>query len=594
MSVVGRLRPSVVPARASAELRGLVAPLTPEHPSQFRPVRHSPVDVVPLLDLMTRDVRTQLLVLLGAVGCILLIACTNVANLLLARAHGRQREVAVQMALGCSPRRVVRQVLVESLVLGVGGGAIGVLAAVLALPLVRDAVADYLPRTTEIGVDAPVLLFALGVSVVTGLVFGALPALHAAGAAPGEVMRATAGRGQSQGRRGGRANDLFVVAEIALSLVLLAGAGLLLKSLWRLTMVDPGFSAERVLSLQLTLPPGRYDSLDARAALLRRIEERLGALPGVETVGAIDFLPLSGVGNGIPYRVAGQEVPQGGAAQVVNLRTVTPDYFRALRVPLLRGRMLGPEDVPVDSAGEGAVVVNEAFARLHWPDGDALGGRILTVGGDPVGRVVGVVRDVRQASLDAAGAPELYVAASQWGWPGGALLVRGSARLPSASAVTDAVRALEPDMGVRDVRPMADVVRAALDDARFYARLLGGFAAVALLLGLVGVYGVMSYAASRRTREFGVRLAFGATERELLLAVLRRAMAPVAVGVVVGVAGALALGRLLSSLLYDVATADPWVLGGVALLLVVAAGLAALVPAARAARLSPVSALQAE
>jgi predicted permease len=396
-------------------------------------------------------------------------------------------------------------------------------------------------------------------------------------------MRTTAGRGQSQGRASGRMNDAFVVAEIALTLMLLVGSGLMLKSLWQLTRVDPGFDATHVLTMNLTLPPERYDSLEARNALLRQLEERLAAVPGVAMVGAIDILPLSGASSGIPYRVEGQSAPDGNA-QVVNLRTVTPDYFRALRIPLQRGRLLGPEDVPVDSGGWGAVLVNQAFARQHWPEGDPLGGRILTAQGEPVGRVVGVVQDARQASVDAVAAPEVYAAASQWGWPGGYLLVRGARDVPGRTAVLAALRAVEPDLGVRNVRAMDEVVRAAMDDARFYTRLLTGFAVLALVLGLIGVYGVMTYAASRRTREFGVRLALGATRRDLLLHVMARAMTPVGIGVVVGVGGALALARLLSSFLFDVAPGDPAVLGAVAVLLALAAAGAALAASRHATR----------
>ena len=593
MSVIGRLRPGRTAEQARAELRRLVPELTPTHPTQFRPIRYSPVDVVPLLEQMTRGIRAQLLILLGAVGFILLIACTNVASLLLARAHGRQREVAIQMALGCSTSRVARQVLMESMVLAIAGGTIGVVSAVVALPLIRNAVANYVPRASSIGVDPLVLLFAAAVTLVTAVVFGAAPALHASRATPGDVMRATAGRGQSQGRAARRVNDLFVIAEIALSLTLLAGAGLLLKSLWQLGRVDTGMDTAGVLTMQLNLPPGRYDSLDARNALLRQIEERIIAAPGVETVGAIDFLPLSGSGSGIPYRVAGQELPPG-TSQVVNLRIVTPGFFRAVRVPLERGRMLGPEDTPVDSTAFSALLINQAFARQHWPDADPLGRQVLSAGGSPVGRVVGVVADMRQNGMDVVPAPELYAASSQWGWTGGSLVIRGKSSTPSPDAITSAIRAIEPDMGVREVKPMDDVVRSAMNDRRFYARLLTGFASLALVLGLIGVYGVMTYAASRRTREFGVRLAFGATGRDLALDVLARAMVPVAIGIVLGLGGAVSLTRVLASLLFEVRATDPWVLGGVSVLLALAAACAALVPASRASRVTVVTALQTE
>ena len=593
MNVIGRLKPNATAELARAELRRLVPELTPEHPTQFRPIRYSPVDVVPLLEQMTRGIRTQLLILLGAVTFILLIACTNVASLLLARAHGRQREVAIQMALGCSPTRIARQVFSESVVLAVAGGTIGVVTAVLALPLIRNAVTNYVPRAEAIVVDPLVMLFAAGATLLTAVVFGAAPALHASRGSPGDVMRATAGRGQSQGRGARRVNDLFVVAEIALSLTLLAGAGLLIKSLWQLSRVDTGLDTANTLTMQLALPPGRYDSTDARVALLRQIEERISATPGVETVGAIDFLPLSGSGSGFPYRIAGQDVP-AGTSQVVNTRIVTPGFFRAFRVPLKRGRMLGAQDVRVDTSVFGALVVNEAFARQHWPNADPLGGQVLGATGGRIGQVVGVVADMRQNGMDAAPAPEIYAITTQWGWSGGSLVVRGVRDTPNPDAIRAAIRSIEPNMGLRNVRPMTEVVSEAMSDRRFYARLLTWFAGLALILGLVGVYGVMTYAASRRTREFGVRLAFGATGRDLAVDVLARAMMPVFVGILLGLGGAISLTRVLTSLLYEVRATDPWVLGGVSVMLALAAAGAALVPAARASRVTVVSALQAE
>jgi putative ABC transport system permease protein len=594
LKVIGRLRPGVTPAQASAELRSLVDEFTPLYPTQFREIRYSPVDVVPLLDTLVQGVRSQLLILLGAVGLILLIACTNVANLLLARAHGRQRQVAVQMALGCSPRRVVRQVLTESLVLGLIGGAIGVAAALLALPVITGFVSDQLPRTADIAINGPVLAFALGASILAGLVFGAVPALRAARAVPGEVMRATAGRGQSQGRRSGRVNDILVVGEVALSLVLLAGAGLMLKSVWQLTRVDPGFSAENVLTMQITLPPGRYDSLAVREVLRQRIEEQVSAVPGVAAVGSIDFLPL-GIGwSGIPYRIDGRE-PAEEVSQVVGGRVVNPEYFEVMRIPLVQGRMLGPEDTGFE--GENALLVNERFARQHWPDGGAIGGRILfgDSEGEPIGTIVGIVRDVRQQSLSEPAAPAIYASAAQVGWPtSGVLVVRGVRGVPSRDEVVAALQAVEPEIAPRNVRTMEEVLWTAAANTRFYAQLLTGFAALALLLGIVGVYGVISYAVSQRSGELGVRLALGATARDLLVNVMSRALAPVAVGIALGLGGALVLTRFLASLLFDVHAADPWVLSGVAFLLALAGAAAALVPARRATRISPVRALQGE
>jgi putative ABC transport system permease protein len=592
LNAIGRLRPGVSPTQASQELGGLVEEFTPMHPTQFRPIRYSPVDVVSLHDSMVREVRPRLLVLLGAVGFILLIACTNVANLLLARAQGRRRQVAVQMALGCSRGRVVRQVLSESVVLGVIGGAVGVATAYYALPLITAFVSEQLPRSGDIRMDRVVLAFAAGASILAGLIFGAIPAIRAAASEPAEVMRSSAGRGQSQSRSAGRVNDALVVAQIALSLVLLAGAGLMLKSVWQLTRVDPGFSAADVLTLQITLPPGRYDSLAVRDVLRRQVEERLGAVPGVASAGSIDFLPLSGGWAGFPYTIDGQE--PGDDMMVVSAAVVTPGYFEALRIPLVRGRMLGPEDTGFADENN-VLVVNEAFARQHWPEGDAIGGRVLTTNGDPIGTIVGIVRDIRQQFITEPPAPQIIGIATQFGWPNtGFLVVRGARGFPSGDEVSGAIHSVDPDIAIRNVRTMPEVMRAAMNDTRFYARLLIGFAALGLLLGIVGVYGVISYAVSRRTGELGVRFALGATQRDILLNVMRRAMTPVGVGIALGIVGAIGLTRFLSGLVVDVHVADPWVLGGVALVLAMAGAIAALAPARRASRISPVRALQAD
>jgi putative ABC transport system permease protein len=592
LASVARLRPGVSREQASQELGALVEEFGPMHPTQFRPIRHSPVDVVSLRDSMIRDVRPRLLVLLGAVGFILLIACTNVANLLLARAQGRRRQVAVQMALGCSRARVIRQVLTESVVLGVIGGAVGVAAAFYALPLITTFVSEQLPRSSVIRIDLVVLAFAAGASILAGLIFGAIPAIRAAGSEPAEVMRTSAGRGQSQTRSAERVNDSLVVAQIALSLVLLAGAGLMLKSIWQLSRVDPGFDSANVLTMQITIPPGRYDSLAVRDILRRQVDEQLMAVPGVQSVGSISDLPLAGGWSGMPYIIDGQE--PGDDMMVVPAAVVTPGYFEAMRIPLVRGRMLGPEDTGFEP--EGAVlVVNEAFARQHWPDGDPLGGRVLNTDGDPIGTIVGIVADIRQQLITEPPAPQIFGHVAQFGWPGsGFMVVRGVRGFPSGDDLARAIHSVESDIVIRNTRTMPEVLSAGLDNARFYARLLLGFAALGLLLGLIGVYGVISYTVSRRTGELGVRFALGATRQNILLTVMKRAMVPVGVGIGLGIVGAIGLTRFLAGLVVDVHVADPWVLACVALLLAAAGAIAALAPAARASRVSPVRALQSD
>lgn len=591
LSVIGRLRPGVSAEQARQELRALVQEMTPRHPTQFRPIRYSPVDVVPMLENMIKDVRARLLIALGAVGFILLIACTNVANLMLARAQSRQREVAVQMALGCSGARIVRQVIAESLLLGATGGLVGVTAAAFALPVITNLVSSQLPRATAIEMDPSVLAFALGVSLLSGLIVGAVPAARALASKPGQIMRATPGRGQTPGRGSRRINDALVVTQVALCLVLLTGAGLMVKSLWQLTRVSPGFDPANVLALQITLPPGRYDQPAARDALRQRAQDRIRSIPGVTAVGSIDYLPLGGMSGGMPYLIEGRERP--AATQVVNTRVVVPEYFDVMRIPLVQGRMLSSNDR--GSGAAASLVANEAFARQHWPNGGAIGGRVLQENGQPMGTIVGIVRDVRQMAIADPPAPEIYLPAAPIGWPtNNTLVVRGATAIPSQDTVVKALQEVEPEIAARNIRPMEEVVHGAMNGTRFYARLLTLFAGVALLLAVVGVYGVVSYAVARRTGELGVRLALGASAWNLLVNVLARAIAPVTIGVVLGLGAALWLTRLLTSVVFEVQVSDPLVLGGMALLLTIAAIGAALIPAARATRVSPLRAMQAD
>jgi putative ABC transport system permease protein len=587
LEVIGRLRPEIPAERASAELRGLTEELTPVHPTQFRPIRYSPVDVVPALEAIVRNVRAQLLVLMGAVAFVLLIACTNVANLLLARAQVRQREIAVRAALGSSRGRIVRYIFAESAVIGLLGGGAGLLAAYYTLPLLANFLGAQIPRAEEIGINGAVLLFALALSLGASLIFGVVPAWRASRTAPAQLLR-SGGRGQSQTRSAGRLNDVLVGGEIALCLVLLAGAGLMLKSMWQLMRVDTGLVTENILTVQYSLPPGRYEGPEEIQLVYQRMEEELGAIPGVASVAFSTTLPLSGGWSGLPYQIEGQ--PEEEVSRVVPSRVVTPAFFQLFGLDLVEGRLFGLQDVVPDA--EGAVVVNEAFARQHWPEGDALGGRIMTAGGNPIGTIVGVVRDARMGLIHEEPTPQIFsalVAPSS-----GFAILRGAGAVPTAESVVRTLRQIEPDIAARNVRTMDEVIAGAAAETRFFTRLLLGFAAIALLLGLVGVYGVMSYAVTRRTRELGVRLALGASPRAVTRRVVGRALGPLGAGIAAGLLGAVLLTRVLAGLMYEVNTIDPWVLGSVALLLVATGIAAALVPAARAGRVSPLRALEAE
>lgn len=591
-SAIARLRSGVSQEQSIAEMRGLIPHLSDAHSSQFRDVRFSPVDVVPLKEAFVRGVRSQLLVLLGAVGFVLLIACSNVANLLLARTSTRRREIGLRLAMGADRGRVLRQMLTESALLGLVGGAAGLATALLAMPLLRAELGQHLPRTSVVGVDVTVALYAAAVSLGAGLVIGVVPALRAAREDPAAVLN-DQGRGSSMGRRGARASHLLVTAEIALSLVLVVGAGLMLKSLQRLSGVDLGFDREGVLHLNVVVPSGRYDEADARRALFQELLDRVHAVAGVQGAAFVNEPPLGGGWGAVPYAVEGQELPAGQSI-VAGWRLVSPEYFDLLGIGLVEGRLLDATDT---SEGEGVAVVNRAFVQRHWPGGSALDQTILSARtGEPFARIVGVVEDTRFAQLSEAPIPAMYRPADQTGWNVWSLLVRVSSGHPLdlASPVTAAIHLADPALPVRNPRSLDDIVADAAGSARFYTRLLAAFAGLALALAVVGVYGVMSYAVSRRTREIGIRVALGARGQSVLRETLRRGASPVLAGIALGLGGAWIVSRSLAGLLYEVTPTDPWVYAAVACLLALAGVAAMLVPARRAVRVDPMTALRSE
>ena len=587
LQVVARLRPEVTLGAAQAEMGTIAARLAESYP-EFN--AGWSVNLVPLAEQVTGAVRRPLAVLGGVVLLVLLIACANVANLQLAQATVRRREIAVRTALGASRARVARQFLVESVLLAAAGGLLGVLLALWGTALLGAAAGSSIPRVGEIALDTRVLAGTVVVSLLVGLGFGLVPALHAAREARHDDLkdgaRGTAGRGD-------RSRAALVAAQVALSLVLLVGAGLLLKSFARLQDVDPGFDPAGVMTARVTLGGTRYEEPARQAAFFEELVRRLDGVPGVRAVGAINWLPLGGSRSATDMTIQGLPIPAPGREPGADVRAVTPGYFEALGIPLRRGRVHSPTD---GADAPKAIVVSESFVARYLPDGDPLGRRIDMPWGDTLrGTIVGVVGDVRHTGIDSLVDPTVYWAVAQFPWPFMSVVVRAAGD-PEALAgpIRDAVHAIDPGQPVADLRAMDEYLGFAVARRRFTLQLLAGFAGLALTLTAVGLYGTTAYGVAQRTRELGIRLALGAGAGSILWGELRRVLAVIGAGVALGLAAALALGRVLTSQLYEVRATDPLVF------LIIAAGLSAVgavasfIPARRATRVDPMVAIRAE
>ncbi|HEX8354593.1 MAG TPA: ADOP family duplicated permease, partial [Pyrinomonadaceae bacterium] len=547
-------------------------------------------------EVVGRSVRTSLFVMLGAVGLVLLIACANVANLLLARAASRSREIAVRTALGASRGRVVRQLLTESMLLSLAGGAAGMLLAVWGVDAIIKLSPATIPRLAETSIDARVFLFALGVSALTGLIFGLAPALQASKTDLAVSLK-EGGRGGSAGAAQGRMRAALVVSEVALSLMLLVGAGLLVKSFRELLTADPGYSPERVLAVTVALDTRRFADADSRAAYFREAVARIGGLPGVEAAGLTRLLPLGRSDIFNSFQIAGRPPFAPGASNGARSYTASPEYFRVLGIPLKRGRAFAASDTK-DSTP--VILINEAFARQHFDGREPLGQHIVIDGPDdrplPPREIVGVVGNVRFEGFNAEEVPEYYVPFEQSPAAVSEVVVR--AKGADAAALTPAVRGalkgVDPNLLIWETRTMDELIGRWTAPQRFNVALLGLFAALAALLAAVGIYGVMSYAVTQRTHEIGIRMALGARGRDVLRMVLRQGMLLTLGGLGLGLAGAFALTRLMSGLLYGVSPTDPLVFAAVSLLLAAVALLACLIPARRATKVDPMVALRYE
>jgi predicted permease len=561
-------------------------------------------DVKPLKDIFVQDLRQPLLILLGTVAFVFLIACANVANLFLVHAEARQRESAVRTAMGASRLDVVRQYLSESILLALGGGAVGLVLASLGVRGLLNLVPTDIPKALDLGIDGSVLAFTVVVSIAGGVLFGLLPALGYGRGAVGEVLR-EGGRSSTAGRQRHRLRSALVVGQVALALVLLVGSGLMLRSLVALRDVDLGFEPEHVLTFHYVLPEARYEAGEPLLAFHRELVERLEALPNVASAGLIEGLPLTNYRSASPTEAVDHPVGPGELAPLVETLSVTPGYFETMSIDLLEGRPLEWTDRRDEFRG---VVVSEALARSFWPGESALG-KQLRGPGEPDGeendpwQVVGVARDVRFDGANEEPLPLMYrpildgnIDATGRG-PRAmdvALRVAGGDPLAALPAAGEALRALDSRLPVINPRPMQDIVTQSLQAASFTVLLLGLSAGVALLLGTVGLYGVISFIVARRTPEIGVRMALGASTRSVLREVIGRGMVLTGVGLALGLFGAWALSRALASLLYGVSANDPVTFGGTALLLGAVSLLATWIPARRASRVDPVEALRSE
>jgi putative ABC transport system permease protein len=591
LSVIGRLRTDATLAQADAELATIMARVGEEYPN----AAGNGVFIEPLRDTIVGNVRPGLLILLGAVGFVLLIACVNVANLLLARGAARRRELAVRSALGASGSRLATQVLIESMVLSVVGGAAGLLVGYAGTRLLIAASPTDLPRLDAVRVDGVVIGFAVLVTVLTGLIFGLAPAIQARAAGLATTLRA-GGRGSS-GAGLARTRRLLVTAEVALALMLLVGAGLLVRSFAALQAVEPGFRTERVLTFRVSAGASRYPEPASVRQFQTELLERIGALAGVESATGVTTLLLSRLPNMSPVAIEGFPPPGDDDAVVsVTNDIVHPSFFETMRVPLLRGRGFDPSDA---AGGTPVVIVNETFVRRFLPDTDPIGRRFTR--GDPQDSaavwqtIVGVVADTRRSGLSEPVRPEAYRSSTQFAPRSLQVLVSTAGPpLTMVRPVRDILAGLDPDMALSQINTVEDNLAEALATRRFVMLLLASFAVMAVTLAAIGIYGVLAYLVGQRTRELGIRMALGAGRGAVLDLVVRQSMRHVLPGVVIGAAGALALTRLLQSQLFGVPATDPVTFVAVTVLLVGVALVATGVPAWRAVRTRPVEALKLE
>ena len=596
-NILAKLKPGVSVPQAQAEMDALTARLREQHPDVYPPNGGLTFGIVPLQDQVVGDVRASVIVLVGAVSFVLLIACANVASLLLSRALDRQKEVAVRAALGASRARILRQLLTESVLLAVAGGMLGLWLAYWSLEGIRVLGPASVPRLHEIAMDGSVLLFALLLSVASGILFGLAPALRLGALNLHDSLK-DAARGSGAGAVWGRGQNLrrlLVVAELALSVMVLVGAGLLIRSFMRLHSVEPGFAPGGVLTMEITLTPPKHADGAAVLESYRQLWPRLAGIPGVTAAGGISALPLSGMMAWGPISVEGRVPPPGEKFINADQRFVGGDYFRAMGIPLVAGRLFAEHDT---RTSDRVVVVDDFMAKQFWPGTDAVGKRIRLGGVDSTSAwmtVVGVVGRIKQDALDTESRIAVYFPHTQFPTRSMNVVLKTSADpMTLAGPATVEIRRMDPDLPVYNVRSMSERLDVSLARRRFAMLLLSLFAALALGLAAIGVYGVIAYLVTHGTREIGIRMALGATPRTILSLILRHGLTLAALGIVLGTAAALALARFMRGLLFEIQTFDPATFFGVIAVLTAVAVVATIIPARRAARIDPIQSLRSE
>ena len=592
LNTVARLKPGVTVASATADVQAISSRLAQHYPNDDA---YLGSEVVPMHEWITGKLRLPLLVLLGGVAFVLLIACANVANLLLVRGVAREGELAVRTALGAGRGRLVRQLVTESMVLSLVGGTVGFLFAIVGTRLLVAAAPTSIPRLDSIRVDGGILAFTLAIAAITGAIFGLMPAR--------QMLRPDISRTLREGGRGGgqragnqRARRALVVAEVALSVVLLTGAGLLIRSFSRLMNVDPGFRTDHSISFTLSLPEVKYQSPEKQAAFMRNVMDRMRALPGVQSAGAGLGMPLSNYGRSSSFTVAGRAPVKPSDEPDAELRIATPDYFPTMGIRIVRGRGFTAQD---DAGAARVLLITEAAAKKFFPNEDPLGKHIkFGWSRDSVrleGDIVGVVADVKQSSLATATLPQFWVVFDQWPISDVTVVLHTARAMESVAAdARRAIAELDPDLAVAHVTTLENVVTDSVAQPRFYMMLLTAFAVVAILLAAIGIYGVIAYLVGQRAREIGIRIALGASPSRVVTLVVREGAAMVAVGIGVGVVGAIALTQLMRALLFDTKATDPATYILVTLVLAIVALVASSVPALRAANVDPALAMRTD
>jgi putative ABC transport system permease protein len=594
LSVVGRAKPGVPLERVAAEVQTIGSQLAKQYPDHNEGVG---LAAVPLRESMVGKIRPALYVLLGAVGFVLLIACANVANLLLARAAAREGEMAVRAALGAERMRLVRQLLTESIVLSTIGSGLGLLLAIWGVAFLISLRPEGIPRLDDVRVNGTVVVFSLALSMLTGVIFGIFPALQATRSSVANSLK-EGGRGALTTRAGSRMRSALVVAEMALAVTLLAGAGLLIRSFIKLASVDPGFHVAQVLTFELSLPDSRFEKEAQQVAFMDQLMPRLDAIPGVTSAGAVLALPLTDRSFVISFQIGGRPPMPPAQQPSIQTRVATTEYFQTMGIPLKRGRLFSADD---RAATPPVVLLTESAVREYFPNEEPLGKKI-TLGwghgpGTPRagGEVVGIVGDIKEEGLQEPNPPQIYLPYRQWPIQSMAVVLKTAVPPASISeAARRAVHDVDPNLPVSQVRTLEQIVSRSISQPRFYMTLLAAFAALALVLAAIGIFGVLSYAVAQRTREIGIRMALGAQESTVVRLVVREAMLLAAAGVTLGLIAAFFVSHSLEAFLFQTRPTDPLTFAGVATLLAVVALTASYIPARRATQVDPLTALRAE